>query len=107
MPQLAKYGRLLGPKGLMPNPKLGTVTVNIEKAVTDIKKGQIEYKTDKEGIVSVPFGKKSFDDAKLVENFKEIYNLVRSKRPAAVKGTYIYSTVISTTMGPGIRIKED
>ncbi len=107
MPQLAKYGRLLGPKGLMPNPKLGTVTKNLEKAISDIKKGQIEYKTDKEGIVSIAFGKKSFDDAKLVENFKSIFDLVKNKRPAAVKGTYIYSTVISTTMGPGIKVKID
>ncbi len=107
MPQLAKYGRLLGPKGLMPNPKLGTVTKNLEKAISDIKKGQVEYKTDKEGIVSVAFGKKSFDDAKLVENFKSIFDLVKGKRPAAVKGTYIYTTVISTTMGPGIKVKID
>lgn len=107
MPQLAKYGRLLGPKGLMPNPKLGTVTTDLEKAVSDIKKGQIEYKTDKEGIVASTFGKKSFDDAKLVENFNSIYELVKGKRPAAVKGTYIYSTVISTTMGPGIKVKMD
>lgn len=107
MPQLAKYGRLLGPKGLMPNPKLGTVTTDLGKAVSDIKKGQIEYKTDKEGIVASTFGKKSFDDAKLVENFNAIYELVKGKRPAAVKGTYIYSTVISTTMGPGIKVKMD
>lgn len=107
MPQLAKYGKLLGPKGLMPNPKLGTVTKNLEKAVSDIKKGQVEYKTDKEGIVSIAFGKKSFDDAKLIENFHAIYDLVKGKRPSAVKGTYIYSTVISTTMGPGIKVKVD
>lgn len=107
MPQLAKYGRLLGPKGLMPNPKLGTVTKNITKIVSDIKKGQIEYKTDKEGIVSSIFGKKSFTDEQLVENFKELYTLVLGKRPAAVKGTYIFSTVISTTMGPSIKVKMD
>ena len=105
MPQLAKYGRILGPKGLMPNPKLGTVTNNIKKVVEDIKKGQIEYKTDKEGIVAVPFGKKSFDDNKLIENYKTIYDLVKSKRPASVKGTYIYSSTISTTMGPGVKVK--
>ncbi|BDU67819.1 MAG: 50S ribosomal protein L1 [Candidatus Tyloplasma litorale] len=107
MPKLAKYGRLLGPKGLMPNPKLGTVTKNIEKIVSDIKKGQIEYKTDKEGIISVPFGKKSFNNQELVENFKTIFNLIKNKRPAVVKGTYIYTTVISTTMGPGIKVKVD
>jgi len=105
MPKLAKYGRILGPKGLMPNPKLGTVTKNIKKVVEDIKKGQIEYKTDKDGIVSVPFGKKSFDDNKLVENYKAVYDLVKGKRPASVKGTYIYSATISTTMGPGVKVK--
>ncbi len=107
MPQLAKYGRLLGPKGLMPNPKLGTVTKNLEKAVSDIKKGQVEYKTDKEGIVAVAFGKASFTDEQLVENYRSIYDLVKAKRPAAVKGTYIYTTVISTSMGPGIKVKVD
>ncbi len=104
MPKLAKYGKLLGPKGLMPNPKLGTVTNNIEKIISDIKKGQIEYKTDKEGIISVPFGKKSFSDEALIENYKKVFDLVKSKRPAVVKGTYINSVVISTTMGPGIKI---
>ncbi|NQX83192.1 MAG: 50S ribosomal protein L1 [Mycoplasmataceae bacterium] len=107
MPQLAKFGRLLGPKGLMPNPKLGTVTNNIKKIVSDIKKGQIEYKTDKDGIVAVPFGKKSFDDLLLIENYKSIFNLIKSKRPPSVKGIYIYTIVISTTMGPGIRLKVD
>lgn len=105
MPQLAKYGKLLGPKGLMPNPKLGTVTTKIEKVVSDIKKGQVEYRTDKEGIVSINFGKKSFTDEKLAENFKLLYNTVKSLRPAAVKGTYIQTTSISTTMGPGIKVK--
>lgn len=105
MPQLARYGKLLGPKGLMPNPKLGTVTKNISKIVEDIKKGQIEYKTDKEGIVSVPFGKKSFSDGDLAENYKAIFDIVKKKRPNAVKGTYINSIFISTTMGPGIRVK--
>ncbi len=105
MPQLAKYGKLLGPKGLMPNPKLGTVTTNIEKVVNDIKKGQVEYRTDKEGIISVGFGKKSFTDEQLAENFKALFDIVKSLRPAAVKGQYILSTSISTTMGPGIKVK--
>ena len=107
MPKLAKYGRILGPKGLMPNPKLGTVTKNIKRVVENIKKGQIEYKTDKEGIVSSIFGKKSFDDKKLVENYNTIFNLIKEKRPSSVKGTYIYTSTISTTMGPGIKIKVD
>lgn len=105
MPQLAKYGKLLGPKGLMPNPKLGTVTNNIAKVVNDIKLGQIEYRTDKDGIISIGFGKKSFDDAKLIENYELIYSTVKGLRPAAVKGTYIKSVCISTTMGPGIMVK--
>lgn len=107
MPQLAKYGRMLGPKGLMPNPKLGTVTNNIEKIVTDIKKGQIQYKTDKEGIISAQFGKKSFTNEQLSENFKAIFDVIKSKRPSVVKGTYILTTFISTTMGPSIKVKAD
>jgi len=105
MPQLAKYGKLLGPKGLMPNPKLGTVTNNVEKIVTDIKKGQIEYRTDKDGIISVPFGKKSFDDKKLIENFQDLFDTIKGLRPAVVKGQYIITTAISTSMGPGIKVK--
>lgn len=107
MPKLAKYGRLLGPKGLMPNPKLGTVTKNITKVVDDIKKGQVEYKTDKEGIVSVPFGKRDFDDKKLIENYQTIFKLIKNKRPSVVKGTYINTIFISTTMGPGIKVRID
>ncbi len=105
MPKLAKYGKILGPKGLMPNPKLGTVTNNIAKIVEDIKKGQIEYRTDKEGIVSVIFGKKSFDSSKLVENYNLLYSTIKGLRPSVVKGQYIISTTISTTMGPGIKVK--
>lgn len=105
MPKLAKYGKLLGPKGLMPNPKLGTVTTDIEKVVNDIKKGQIEYRTDKDGIISVMFGKSSFVDSKLVENFAELYNVIKNLRPSVVKGQYIITTFISTSMGPGIKVK--
>ncbi len=105
MPNLAKYGKLLGPKGLMPNPKLGTVTNNIAKIVENIKKGQIEYRTDKEGIVSVVFGKKSFSNTQLIENFNELYTTIKGLRPSVVKGQYIITTSISTTMGPGIKVK--
>jgi large subunit ribosomal protein L1 len=105
MPQFAKFGKILGPKGLMPNPKLGTVTKDVKIAIENIKKGQIEYKTDKDGIVSLSFGKRSFDDKKLIENYNSIFNLIKSKRPATVKGTYIYSSVISSVMGPSIKVK--
>ncbi len=104
MPKLAKFGRLLGPKGLMPNPKLGTVTTDIKTAVENIKKGQLEYRTDKEGIISLSIGKKSFKNELLVENFTAIYDLIKSLRPHTIKGTYINNISISTTMGPGIKV---
>ena len=104
MPELAKYGRILGPKGLMPNPKLGTVTNDINKAIENIKKGQLEYKTDKAGIVNILIGKKSFTDKKLLENYIEIFNLIKTKKPSTVKGEYIKAITLSTSMGPGIKI---
>ena len=104
MGQLGKLGRLLGPKGLMPNPKTGTVTMDIAKAVEDIKKGKVEYRVDKEGNINLMIGKTSFEDQALVENFKAIYSTIAKARPAAVKGTYIKNLVLSTTMGPGIRV---
>ena len=104
MGQLGRLGRVLGPKGLMPNPKTGTVTMDIAKAVEDIKKGKVEYRVDKEGNINLMIGKTSFDDQALVENFKAIYSTIAKARPAAVKGTYIKNLVLSTTMGPGIRV---
>ena len=104
MGELGKLGRILGPKGLMPNPKTGTVTMDIAKAVEDIKKGKVEYRVDKEGNINLLIGKKSFDDEKLVENFNAIKEVIQRARPAAVKGTYILSCTISTTMGPGIKV---
>lgn len=104
MGELGKLGRLLGPKGLMPNPKTGTVTMDVAKAVEDIKKGKVEYRVDKEGNINVMIGKVSFDEEKLRENFKTIYNAIAKARPAVVKGTYIKNLVISTTMGPGIHV---
>ena len=101
MGQLGKLGRLLGPKGLMPNPKTGTVTMDVAKAIEDIKKGKVEYRVDKEGKM---IGKTSFEDQALVENFKAIYGTIAKARPAAVKGTYIKNLVLSTTMGPGIHV---
>ncbi|MFR9117863.1 MAG: 50S ribosomal protein L1 [Merdibacter sp.] len=104
MGQLGKLGRLLGPKGLMPNPKTGTVTMDVAKAIEDIKKGKVEYRVDKEGNINLMIGKTSFEDQALVENFKAIYTTIAKARPAAVKGTYIKNLVLSTTMGPGIRV---
>ena len=105
MGELGKLGRILGPKGLMPNPKTGTVTMDVAKAVEDIKKGKVEYRVDKEGNINLLIGKKSFDDEKLVENFNAIKEVIQRARPAAVKGTYILSCTISTTMGPGIKVE--
>ncbi len=104
MGQLGKLGRLLGPKGLMPNPKTGTVTMDVAKAIEDIKKGKVEYRVDKEGNINLMIGKTSFEDQALVENFKAILTTITKARPAAVKGTYIKNLVLSTTMGPGIRV---
>ena len=104
MGELGKLGRVLGPKGLMPNPKTGTVTMDVAKAVEDIKKGKVEYRVDKEGNINVMIGKVSFGEEKLAENFRTIYNAIAKARPAAVKGTYIKNLVISTTMGPGIHV---
>lgn len=105
MGELGKLGRLLGPKGLMPNPKTGTVTMDVAKAVEEIKKGKVEYRTDKAGNINLMIGKVSFDDEKLVDNFKAIYNTIVKARPAAVKGTYIKNLVMATTMGPGIHVE--
>ena len=105
MGELGKLGRLVGPKGLMPNPKTGTVTMDVAKAVEEIKKGKVEYRTDKAGNINLMIGKVSFADEQLVENFKAIYNTVVKARPAAVKGTYIKNLVMATTMGPGIHVE--
>lgn len=106
MPKLAKYGKLLGPKGLMPNPKLGTVTTNIKEAVENIKKGQIEYRTNDNGLINLPIGKKSFSSKALIENYETILKVIKSKRPSVVKGEYILGISISTTMGPGIKVEK-
>lgn len=104
MAELGKLGKVLGPKGLMPNPKTGTVTMDVGKAVSDIKKGKVEYRTDKEGNVGLMIGKLSFSDDQLQENIETIIDLVKKARPAAVKGNYFKNVVLSTTMGPGIKI---
>ncbi|OIJ44871.1 50S ribosomal protein L1 [Rice orange leaf phytoplasma] len=104
MPQLSKLGRLLGPKGLMPNPKTGTVTNGVLQAVKEIKNGKIEYRLDKSGNIHAILGKVSFDETKLLENLKTLYLQLMAVKPRTVKGTYIKSVTISTTMAPGIKI---
>ena len=104
MGQLGKLGRVLGPRGLMPNPKTGTVTMDVAKAVKDIKAGKIEYKTDRIGNIHASIGKVSFGTQKLVENAKEFYQRLVQVRPSTVKGVYMKNVTISTAMGPGIRL---
>ena len=105
MAELGKLGRILGPKGLMPNPKTGTVTMDVAKAVQETKAGKVTYRTDKEGNVHLPIGRVSFDDAKLVENFNTIYDLIVRLKPTSAKGTYIKNIAVSSTMGPEIKVQ--
>ena len=104
MPQLGKLGKILGPKGLMPNPKTGTVTMDIKKAVSEVKQGRIEYRTDSYGNVHIIIGKVSFKEEQLLENLKAFVSLILKTKPSVVKGTYVKNISISTTMGPGIKI---
>ena len=104
MPTLGKIGRVLGPRGLMPNPKTGTVTMDVAKAVEDVKKGRVEYRTDSYGNVAVLVGKVSFDDEKLVENIKSFVSLINKTKPSTVKGKYMLNIAIASTMGPGIKV---
>ena len=104
MGELGKLGRILGPKGLMPNPKSGTVTMDVAKAVKDLKAGQVELRVEKTGIIHVSCGKVSFGAEKLVENIQTVYDMVMKARPASVKGQYLEKMSVSSTMGPGIQI---
>lgn len=104
MGKVGRIARILGPRGLMPNPKLGTVTTDVTKAITEQKAGKVEYRADKTGIVHVPIGKKSFTDDQLLENFKAVTSAIVRAKPASAKGTYMKSLVMSSTMGPGVRI---
>ncbi|MCD7778798.1 MAG: 50S ribosomal protein L1 [Clostridiales bacterium] len=106
MGQLGRLGRILGPKGLMPNPKAGTVTMDIGNAVKEIKAGKIEYRLDKTNIIHVPVGKASFETDKLLENFNTLMNAVIKARPSAAKGQYLRSVVLTATMGPGIKVNQ-
>ena len=104
MGMVGRLGKLLGPKGLMPTPKSGTVTMDVTKAINDIKAGKVEYRVDKTAIVHCPIGKKSFGDEKLMENFTTLMDAIVKAKPAAAKGTYLKSVVVSSTMGPGIKV---
>ena len=104
MPLLGKIGKILGPKGLMPNPKTGTVTMDVAKAVNDTKKGKVEYRTDSYGNIHGIIGKASFDENLLVENLKAFVNAILKIKPATVKGNYVNNISISSTMGPGIKL---
>lgn len=104
MPVLGKLGKVLGPKGLMPNPKTGTVTMDINKAVSEVKQGRIEYRTDSYGNVHAIIGKVSFTEKQLLENLEAFVSLILKTKPATVKGTYVKNISIATTMGPGIKI---
>ncbi len=101
---VGRMGKVLGPKGLMPNPKSGTVTMDVGKAIADIKAGKVEYRLDKTAIIHVPIGKKSFDNAKLNDNLGAIMEAIVKAKPSAAKGTYLKSVVLASTMGPGIKI---
>ena len=101
---VGRIGRILGPKGLMPNPKSGTVTMDVTKAVSEIKAGKVEYRVDRTAIIHCPVGKKSFGKEKLQENMEVLMNAIVRAKPASAKGTYIKSIVLSSTMGPGIKV---
>lgn len=104
MAQVGRLGRVLGPKGLMPNPKTGTVTMDVTKAVTDAKSGQVTYRTDRDGNVHVPLGKVSFTEEALEGNFKAVYDVIAKARPASIKGVYIKHVSVASTFGPSVTL---
>jgi large subunit ribosomal protein L1 len=104
MKGVGQLGRVLGPQGLMPNPKVGTVTDDVEKAVADSKSGKVEYRTDRQAIVHMAIGKASFDEGKLLENYQTVIEEIQRAKPSSSKGKYIISATLATTMGPGIRV---
>ena len=101
---VGRIGKVLGPKGLMPNPKSGTVTMDVEKAIKDVKAGKVEYRLDKTAIIHCPIGKKSFGKEKLVENYTALFDAIVKAKPAAAKGQYIKSVSLASTMGPGVKV---
>lgn len=104
MGEVGRLGRVLGPKGLMPNPKTGTVTMDVTKAIDEIKAGKVTYRADKAGNIHVPIGKVSFDDAKLIENFRTIHDVILKAKPATAKGQYVKNVSVTTTFGPGVKV---
>ena len=104
MGMVGRIGRVLGPKGLMPNPKSGTVTMDVAKAIAEVKAGKVEYRLDKTAIIHCPIGKKSFGQEKLVENFNALMDAIIKAKPAAAKGQYVKSVVLASTMGPGVKV---
>lgn len=104
MGTVGRLGKILGPRGLMPNPKVGTVTLDVTRAINEIKAGKIEYRTDKAGNIHAPIGKVSFDSAKLLDNFQALIDILVKVKPAAAKGQYMRAITVSTTMGPGIKV---
>ena len=104
MAKVGRIGRILGPRGLMPNPKLGTVTMDVAKMVSELKAGRVEYRADRYGICHVPLGKVSFDEQKLVENYAALYTEILRVKPASAKGKYVKSISVSSTMGPGVKV---
>ena len=104
MGMVGRIGRILGPKGLMPNPKSGTVTMDVEKAINEVKAGKVEYRLDKTAIIHCPIGKKSFGQEKLVENYTALMDAIVKAKPAAAKGTYLKSVTLASTMGPGVKV---
>ena len=105
MPKLGKYARLLGPKGLMPNPKAGTVTTDIEKAVKEAKAGKVEYRVDKQSVVHIGIGKTNFKPEQLKENANAFFESLKNQKPASLKGSYVKSIFVTTSMGPSIAIE--
>jgi large subunit ribosomal protein L1 len=104
MALVGRLGKILGPRGLMPNPKLGTVTMDVKGAVTAAKSGQVEFRAEKAGIIHAGIGKASFDEVKLVENARALVDAVQKAKPTGAKGTYLQKIAVSSTMGPGIRV---
>ena len=104
MGMVGRIGRILGPKGLMPNPKSGTVTMDVEKAIAEVKAGKVEYRLDKTAIIHCPIGKKSFGVEKLVENYTALMDAIVKAKPASAKGTYLKSVTLASTMGPGVKV---